>query len=117
MVGGEGWPRACALAPQVWPRGLSRAEIVPSPVIASLRAGRPDAHIRVLCDACRTASAEVCGKRDLPVMARVAAIRKFKAVGWHHDPVRHASVRAERDSEATGSGRWYCPTWARRTHM
>lgn len=44
------------------------------------------AHVRVTCDACRTASAEVCGKRDLPVMACVAAIRKFKAVGWHNDP-------------------------------
>ncbi len=47
-------------------------------------------------NACRTASAEVCGKRDLPVMARVAAMRKFKAVGWHHDPGRdHRSARSE----------------------
>jgi hypothetical protein len=36
------------------------------------------AYIRVVCDACRASSAEICGKRDPPVMARVAAIRKFK---------------------------------------
>jgi hypothetical protein len=76
------------------------------------------AHVRVVCDACSTATAEVCGKRDLPVMARVAAIRKFKAVGWHHDPGhRHTSARAEKDSESSGSGRWYCPACARRTHL
>jgi hypothetical protein len=38
------------------------------------------AHIRVMCDACRTATAEVCDKRNLPVVARVAAIRKFTEV-------------------------------------
>ena len=76
------------------------------------------AHIRVACDACHTATAEVCRKRDLPVAARVAAIRKFKEVGWHHDPGRdYRSARAEKDAETTGSGRWYCPTCARRTHL
>ena len=76
------------------------------------------AHIRVTCDACRTATAEVCGKRDLPVAARVAAIRKFKEVGWHHDPSRnHGSVRAEREAEASGWGRWYCPSCGRRSHL
>jgi hypothetical protein len=76
------------------------------------------AHLRVICDACRTASAEVCGKRDLPVMARVAAVRKFKAVGWHHDPGRnHSSARSEKEAETSGSGRWYCPTCARSTHL
>jgi hypothetical protein len=76
------------------------------------------AHVRVVCDGCRSATAEVCGKRDLPVMARVAAMRKFKAVGWHHDPGhRHTSARAEKDSESSGSGRWYCPACARRTHL
>jgi hypothetical protein len=76
------------------------------------------AHLRVICDACRTASAVVCGKRDLRVMARVAAMRKFKAVGWHHDPGRdHRSARSEKESEASGSGRWYCPTCARMTHL
>ena len=76
------------------------------------------AHVRVTCDACRTESAEVCGKRDLPVMARVAAVRKFKAVGWHHDPGRlQGSARSEKDSEASGSGRWYCPRCSRKTHL
>jgi len=76
------------------------------------------AHVRVTCDTCRTASAEVCGKRDVPTMARVAAMRKLKAVGWHPDPGgQRSSARAERDSEASGSGRWYCPTCARRTHL
>jgi hypothetical protein len=32
------------------------------------------AHLRVVCDACRTATAEVCGKRDLPIAARIAAM-------------------------------------------
>ena len=75
-------------------------------------------HVRVVCDACRTTTAEVCGKRDLPVIARVAAVRKFKAVGWHHEPGRqHASARAEKESESSGSGRWYCPQCARRSHL
>lgn len=75
------------------------------------------AHVRVVCDACRGVSAEVCGKRDLPVMARVAAVRKFKAVGWHHDPGRPASARAEKESDSSGSGKWYCPECSRRTHL
>jgi hypothetical protein len=51
-------------------------------------------------------------------MARVAAVRKFKTVGWHHDPGRdHRSARSEKESEASGSGRWYCPACARRTHL
>jgi hypothetical protein len=76
------------------------------------------AHIRVTCDSCSTATAEVCGKRDLPVMARVAAVRKFKAVGWHHDPShRHTSARAVNESESDGAGRWYCPACARSTHL
>ena len=79
---------------------------------------RDAAHVRVTCDGCHTASAEVCGKRDPPVMARVAAIRKFKEVGWHHDAGRHhTSARAEKDSEASGSGRWYCPACSKRSHL
>ena len=75
-------------------------------------------HIRVVCDACRSATAEVCGKRDPPFMARVVAVRKFKAVGWHHDPrSKSASARAEKESDSSGSGRWYCPTCARKTHL
>jgi hypothetical protein len=75
------------------------------------------AHLRVTCDACRTASAEVCGKRDLPVMARVAAVRKFKAVGWHNDPGDHARTKTLEQVQRDGGGRWYCPTCARRTHL
>jgi hypothetical protein len=75
------------------------------------------AHIRVVCDACRTASAEICGKRDLPIAARVAAMRKFHAVGWHHDAgidrrTRVLELAAARD----GTGRWYCPSCSRKTH-
>jgi hypothetical protein len=76
------------------------------------------AHLRVTCDSCRTKTAEVCGKRDLPAMARVAAVRKFKSVGWHHDPGRqHSSMRSEIDADAGGSGRWYCPECSRQTHL
>jgi hypothetical protein len=71
------------------------------------------AHLRVTCDACRTATAEVCGKRDLPTMARVAAIRKFRAAGWHHDP---GNVRAK-DAGRDGLGRWYCPECGRTKHL
>jgi hypothetical protein len=93
--------------------GTSEQYLAPVP-LSMLEA----AHLRVTCDSCRTASAEVCGKRDLPVMARVAAVRKFKAVGWHHDPGRHhTSARAENNSESIGSGRWYCPQCSKRTHM
>jgi hypothetical protein len=74
-------------------------------------------HVRVTCDACGTASAEVCGKREPPLKARIAAVQKFKDVGWHHDPGRRASARAEHDAEATGSGRWYCPGCGRRNHL
>ena len=75
-------------------------------------------HVRVTCDACRTASAEVCGKRALAATAKATASPKFKAVGWHHDPSPHAaSARAEHEAERSGSGRWYCPTCSRRTHL
>lgn len=72
-------------------------------------------HLRVTCDACRAATAEVCGKRDRGDLARAAAVRKFRAVGWHHNPGRvAASARAEKEAETSGSGRWYCPTCVRR---
>ena len=74
-------------------------------------------HIRVVCDACRTGSAEVCGKRDLPVAARVAACRKFRAVGWHHDPGSERRSRVLDQAEREGSGRWYCPTCASKSHL
>jgi hypothetical protein len=55
------------------------------------------AHIRVTCDGCGSNTAEVCGKRDLPTMARVAAVRKFLAVGWQHDAVDTHAKRAPRE--------------------
>ncbi len=61
------------------------------------------AHLRVTC--------------DLPVMARVAAVRKFKAAGWHNDPGEHARTRTLEQVQRDGGGRWYCPACARRTHL
>jgi hypothetical protein len=75
------------------------------------------AHVRVICDSCRTATAEVCGKRDLPVMARVAAVRKFKSVGWHLDVGDRARPKTLELAEREGAGRWYCPTCASQTHL
>jgi hypothetical protein len=75
------------------------------------------AHLRVICDACRTATAEVCGKRDLPVVARVAAMRKFRAAGWHHDPGDHARTKTLEQAEKDGSGHWYCPNCGRQSHL
>ncbi len=75
------------------------------------------AHIRVTCDGCGV-TAEVCGRRDLPVMARVASVRKFIAIGWHHDPsTRSGSGRAEKESAEMGHGKWYCPKCGRKTHL
>ena len=75
------------------------------------------AHIRVTCDSCGV-TAEVCGQRDLPVMARVASVRKFHAIGWHLDAsTRSASARSAKEAAETGSGRWYCPGCARKTHL
>ncbi len=75
-------------------------------------------HVRVTCDSCRTATAEVCGKREPPVVARAAAVRKLREVGWHNDPGRdHRSSRGEKEAARAGSGRWYCPACARRTHL
>ncbi len=71
------------------------------------------AHIRVTCDACRSADAEVCGKRDLPLMARVAAVRKFRAAGWRHEAPEYVRTEALRDARLDGLGRWFCPTCAR----
>jgi hypothetical protein len=75
------------------------------------------AHLRVVCDACRRTSAEVCGKRDLPVMARVAAVRKFKASGWHHDPGQYGRAKTRDEAEREGAGRWYCPECGRKGHL
>ena len=74
-------------------------------------------HVRVVCDSCRTSSAEVCGKRELPITARSSAMRKFKAVGWHHDAGSDRRSRVLEQAERDGTGRWYCPTCARKTRL
>jgi hypothetical protein len=74
-------------------------------------------HLRVVCDSCRTANAEVCGKRDAPAAARIAAIRKLKDHGWHHDAGEHTRVKTLEHVERDGSGRWYCPACASRSHL
>jgi hypothetical protein len=74
-------------------------------------------HVRVVCDACRAASAELCGKRDLAVTARVLAVPKLKAAGWHHDAGSHARTRTLEQVQREGGGRWYCPSCARATHL
>jgi hypothetical protein len=71
-------------------------------------------HVRVGCDSC-SASAELCGKRD--AMSRVAAVQKFKATGWHHDTGSHRTQSGERSADRVGSGRWYCPACAKKTHL
>jgi hypothetical protein len=75
------------------------------------------AHLRVTCDACCTATAEACGKRDLPTAARVAAVRKFQAVGWHHDPRISDRARVVEQTQRDGGGKWYCPTCAAKTDL
>jgi hypothetical protein len=82
------------------------------------RIARPR-YIRVTCDACGVSMADVCGKPDLPVMVRVAAIRKFKTAGWHHDPGTHARTKTleEVQFQRDGTGKWYCPTCGRKGHL
>ena len=75
------------------------------------------AHVRVVCDSCRTTSAEVCAKRELPIVARAMAVAKFQAAGWHHDPRDSERVKRFAEAKQDGTGRWYCPTCARRTHL
>jgi hypothetical protein len=74
-------------------------------------------HVRVVCDACRGVAAELCGRRELFVTARLAAVRKFRAAGWHHDAGQYGRQRDWERAEANGAGRWYCPTCARQTHL
>ena len=50
-------------------------------------------------------------------MARVAAVRKFKASGWHHDPGQYGRPKAIDDAERDGSGRWYCPECGQKGHL
>jgi hypothetical protein len=74
-------------------------------------------HVRIVCDGCRAASAEVCGKRDLPVTVRASAVPKFRKAGGHHDAGSQGWVREWEHAEREGSGRWYCPNCASKTHL
>jgi hypothetical protein len=74
-------------------------------------------HVRVVCDRCNGASAELCGKRKRADDARAAAMRSFLKHGWHHDPGLRSSARATEAGERGGSGRWYCPACAKNTHF
>ncbi len=74
-------------------------------------------HVRVVCDSCRTTSAELCGKRELPVTARARAVPRFKTAGWHHDPGAQARTRTLEQLEREGGGRWYCPSCSQKTHL
>jgi hypothetical protein len=74
-------------------------------------------HIRVVCDGCGTASAELCGRRELELIARANAVPKFRAAGWHQDPGEHVRIRTQEQVERDGRGRWYCPACARKTHL
>lgn len=65
------------------------------------------AHVRVQCDNCRVADAEVCCLREVGNAARKLAVEKFKRAGWHHDPAR---TRDRYDGQTIGGGRWYCPS-------
>jgi hypothetical protein len=72
-------------------------------------------HVRITCDGCRV-TAELCGKRELPAAAKAVAAQRFRGLGWHQDPSTHRDreyAMALRD----GSGRWYCPACARKTHL
>jgi hypothetical protein len=74
-----------------------------------------DARIRVLCDGCETEAAEVYAAKDMPVMATVAALRKFRSIGWRHESARNlprSALRSREDAERNGWGRWYCPKCA-----
>jgi hypothetical protein len=74
-------------------------------------------HVRVICDACREATAEVCGRRELVVSLKMTAVPKFKKAGWHHDPGEYGRMRSLEQAQREGTGRWYCPGCARRTHL
>jgi hypothetical protein len=67
----------------------------------------PGAHVRVACDNCRVADAEVCCLRETGNAARKLAVEKLKRAGWHHDPAR---TRDRYDGQTIGGGRWYCPS-------
>ena len=93
------------------PRALTTAH--PFRTISCVTLAVADAvHVRVTCDSCR-ATAEVCGKRAMPVVARAAAVERFRAAGWHHDP----GQTRRKDADLSGAGRWYCPECGRRGHL
>ena len=74
-------------------------------------------HARVICDACGAASAELCTKRAGFDRGRAWATAVFQRHGWYLDPARRVSVRAEREADREGVGRWYCPACSKRTHL
>jgi len=74
-------------------------------------------HVRVVCDACREVSAEVCGRREIAVIARASAVEKFRRAGWHHDAGTYTRSRSVEQAERAGSGRWYCRTCSSSKHL
>jgi hypothetical protein len=74
-------------------------------------------HARVICNGCREATAELCGRRELAVSVRLSAVPKFKKAGWHHDAGDYGRVRSLEGAQREGTGRWYCPGCAPRTHL
>jgi hypothetical protein len=80
-------------------------------------------HVRVTCDACRTASAEICGRRELAISVRASAVPRFEKAGWHFDVASSASdggggrLREWERARREGMGRWYCPTCASKGHL
>jgi hypothetical protein len=74
-------------------------------------------HVRVTCDGCQKASAELCAKRELEVTAKMSAVPKFLRAGWHHDAGTQTRVREWERDQRDGNGRWYCPACARKTHL
>jgi hypothetical protein len=73
-------------------------------------------HVRVVCDGGCGVTAELCGKREPAVAARASGAQKFRGLGWHHDPATHRD-REYQMALRDGSGRWYCPKCARKTHL
>jgi len=74
-------------------------------------------HVRVVCDACREASAEVCGRREIAIVARTSAVEKFRRAGWHHDAGTYTRARSSEQMERAGAGRWYCRACSRVAHL
>ena len=73
-------------------------------------------HHRVTCSC--GATAELCAKRGRGAVARMDAVRRFIASGWHHDPVIPRRTQLTTDEvQRLGLGHWFCPTCAKATHL